>query len=75
MNPIEIIRSDITKQSPPACSRVFLPYFFIIGIVKAAAIAGSKLVRIGIILLRSGRTYFTILPPYRATELTPVSCW
>lgn len=41
---------------PPACNNVFLPNFFINSVVKAAAIAGSKVVKIGIILFKSGKT-------------------
>lgn len=37
--------------------------------------AGSIVVKIGVILLHSGSTCFTILPPYKATEFIPTICW
>jgi hypothetical protein len=44
----------MTKQMPPICNNVIRPYFFINGIVNAAAIAGNKFVKIGIILFNDG---------------------
>lgn len=48
---------------PPNWSNVFLPYFFINSVVKAAANAGKKVVQIGMILFKSGKTSFMIFPP------------
>ncbi len=74
-NPIHIIAKGIVSIIPPNWSNVFLPNFFINYVVEAAAIAGIKVVKIGIILFKSGKTSLTIFPPYNATEFTPVNCW